>query len=440
MRLFGGPGRPSLIQQPDKGKTNERSSAPITFLPLDVLQDILLDALPAAVSPSGRVKDDALQLVRRTRRLATLRRVCRAWRNLLERPFFAEVAVDGIKDLAAFALFAKQQQSDEAKNLEKLLVVGQPSTTNVDETTKTALKTLLKVCTGLRVLCLVEVDVEISALSQKNNLQSLFLHDCLIGDDLSYRRILPPLVTSNRPKLSSLVHLTVDGCLFVYRSDKYLRESLPPRLVGSARHNVVHNLNFQSPLAFDFPSGTPILSPTLDEYLACLRTPPVPTRTSLALSLSKYVLSSSISESASNLRASPVRTLYLDFNNPVEGHVVWDQPHPDILIGAKAVRTQPGSHDALGLVKELTALFELDSEAAATAGQEKRIFPELKRVVLPYNWGSEAAFEEYFDLAELPYHLAKLKGLVEARGIEWEVETVEQASCWGKARFAWVKE
>ncbi|GAA5829674.1 hypothetical protein JCM11251_000245 [Rhodosporidiobolus azoricus] len=448
MRLFNSEplSRPASLGRTKQ--TNERSSAPITFLPLDVLSDILLESLPPPVSSSGRIKEDALQLVRRTKRLQALSSVCKAWRSLLEGSSSSEVAVNGTADLVALADYAKKH-SPEASRVKKLLVVGQPSTKPGDETVKTALRTMLKAFLNLRVLCLVEVDVSVSVFCTKNNLRSLFLHDCLIGDDLSYRRLIPSLGANNRVNFPSLTHLTVNGCLFVYRANKYLRAGLPRSgsLVSRCHHNALHNLNHSGPIstALSPPSvhavdgqhtSSRLVSLPLEEYLSSLSTDPIPPHTALSLSLSAYQLTLPLSIQLSLLRLSPIESLYLDLNNPLEGHVVWSTPiSPEMTLGAKAVRQQPGSHEALGLVKELVAILQADQ---AQGGGQGSVFPQLRKVVLPYSWGNEAVFEEYYSMADFPYHLAMLKRLFEARAVVWEVETMEQATVWGKAQLEWV--
>ncbi|BGP14085.1 hypothetical protein JCM10213v2_002025 [Rhodosporidiobolus nylandii] len=362
MRLFGG-SKAALPSQRPLTPVLQQDERGIATLPLDILADILIDALPSPASTSGHSEDDALLLVRRTAHLSRLRTVCRAWRELLRGPFWRDIGVRETKRLEGLALSAKKNK-DDAQSVRRLLYLDTKRTREDDCAVKESLKTLFKACPNLEVLCLIGAEVQVGALSEKNNLTSLVLQDTLLLDDISF-----------------------------YRS---------------------HTL-----------SGF-LASPSLSSTLTAL---------SLALEAKPSSIDTPV---LASLRTSPLETLHLDLASPLPGGITWHQEHPELLLYARTVRAHPRNSDALVLLKDLVALFQRDAETGGGGGQEGRVFPYLRKVVLPFSWGESAVFQEYFD-PELPYALAKLKSAVEARGAILEVETAKQASVWGKARFAWTE-
>ncbi|GAA5926541.1 hypothetical protein JCM10213_002380 [Rhodosporidiobolus nylandii] len=430
MRLFGG-SKAALPSQRPLTPVLQQDERGIATLPLDILADILIDALPSPASTSGHSEDDALLLVRRTAHLSRLRTVCRAWRELLRGPFWRDIGVRETKRLEGLALSAKKNK-DDAQSVRRLLYLDTKRTREDDCAVKESLKTLFKACPNLEVLCLIGAEVQV-------DLTSLVLQDTLLLDDISFYRVaFPPTALSRRPRLQSLRHLTVEGCLFVQSAEKHLFASLPTSSLDlRCLHNTHYSLSSQEKTSLLNPlSGlSSRQSHTLSGFLAS----PSLSSTLTALSLALEAKPSSIDTPVlASLRTSPLETLHLDLASPLPGGITWHQEHPELLLYARTVRAHPRNSDALVLLKDLVALFQRDAETGGGGGQEGRVFPYLRKVVLPFSWGESAVFQEYFD-PELPYALAKLKSAVEARGAILEVETAKQASVWGKARFAWTE-
>ncbi|GAA6026779.1 hypothetical protein JCM8097_005855 [Rhodosporidiobolus ruineniae] len=391
MRLFHSPTpRCATFWDPGPAKdetTQELSSTGIGTLPLDLLHDILLDSLSPAAATSGLTTDSACCLVARTAQLARLSSVCRAWRSVLRSTFLGEVAVPD-DQLEVFARWARKHK-DDAVEVKRVLAVGTMKGMNTqEERVRDALKGILRVCIGLKALALVKVDLQISTLSEKNSLKSLFLFDCLVLDDVSFYRALPPLAAARRPKLTTLRHLTVDGCLFTHRAEEHFLSSLPTSFSVIYRHcaywdsatwqqQPVESLSSISPKAWPLESALP-----LADYLASPSTQSTLSALSLTLDPSNTSPRLLDPSSLSAFRQARIETLFLSLDNPRPGNVRWAQLHSEVLIGADVVRTAPSTRDILALVSLLVELFRLDGNAGSGV-KEERIFPHLRRVLLP---------------------------------------------------------
>ncbi|GAA5969965.1 hypothetical protein JCM11641_000212 [Rhodosporidiobolus odoratus] len=440
MRLFS-PGNPAAraahtVRDKDR---RAQSGGGIAAIPLDVLCDILLDSLPTPVSLSGDPVDDALHLVHRTTCISRLRGVCKTWRTLLQEPFWRDVAVRGPEKLEALSNCARKRKS-EVEGVRRLLYLDtEPTRSETPE--KSAMKALLSVCKNLEVLVVVGGSFQVSALSEKNNLACLFLLDCMIFDDISWYKVaFPPTAMSRRPRLSTLRHLTLDGCFFGWAAEKHLLSGLSstsPSFALSYRHNVQFSLSAytQKPLAV--PSLTSSAPPAalLSHPLSVFLSSPVllTTLTSISLTLDDHSFPAFDNSSLSQARHSPLQTIYLDLNNPPLGSHTWKQLHPALLVEAEAERYQPSERQVLVLVKNLVDLFRRDEQRGTAEGP---IFPRLRKVVLPISWGHDAVFQEYSQPGA-GYYLQQLQEMLELRGVQWQVESMEQASLWGKARFTW---
>ncbi|GAA6001207.1 hypothetical protein JCM10207_007464 [Rhodosporidiobolus poonsookiae] len=401
----------------------------LALLPLDLLSDILLDSLPCPASTSGHVDDDARQLVERTTRLAKLSRVCKTFKALLEGVFRTEVALAGSQQLYRFSKWAKKHK-DDARRVKKLVYVDFTRSREDDLLIMDHYKRVFKFCTGIEVLCLVGAEVEVKLLGGKSPVHSLLLVDCLLqGSSLFIR---------GKPQLSNVRNITVDGCLYVGKAEDELLNSLSPESVTvfSFRRNYLYDYKAYTVTPRpDWPATSKSLprsrlSFTLPAYLSSPT--PLASLTHVALAIDCAPPPPLEAALLTGLRASPLRTIYLEDG----AEVWWNLIHPELLVYAKAVRQLPETREAVPLLKGLVELFS--SDASGEDNDEGRIFPELRRLVLPFSWGSDAVLEEYFD-ADLPYYLARLKGMLEARGVGWVVETAEEGSLWGRATYSWTK-